>query len=1056
MNKLRRALATILAVAMLATNVNVGFAAKATFTDVDSEYTTAVSRLASIDILTGYEDGTFKPEGTITRAEAAAVIVRMLGKEKVAKASASVTQFKDMTGHWANGYVNTAAGAGVVKGYEDGTFKPDAQVTYAEIVTMMVRALGAGEAVGSSGTWPTNYLIFAQGEDLTEDVAVVPNAPATRGDVAIIANETLDATMWEATGYNTDGTRTYAKSEDENKTLFTEKLELTKYEMYTVTEELANDDGTYSFKAISDEDGAVEEDFTFADDMQVAVWPGQEIDIWVNDDDDVVSMQAAKDSKQKVVDFTDITDLTSTKAKLQVADGTIKSYDVDGDTDYVLDGDDTVARGDISEDLDLSGRAIVDKDGDIVRLFTYTYEKGLIVKEVKYDEDDNKYTIKADTDQPYANGDSSLIYELDKDDIAYVKDAKGNDITLANIKEGDMVLYCGASNKYLLAFPADTVEGTVDGDDPDTIEIGGKEYDYSLNTVENDDLVDDSISVDDEVKAYLGVTGKVVMLDKVTGSAGSGDYGIITDFYAYEDDRGKVKVKIELLDVSSGETTGLKVFDAEKTDEEGEVFTDVDFFDEDAGSAGEYRDDTELDQDDADYNNYAEIVGQAIKYEIKSDKVILYAVNEDEDEVVVGANTSDYDADKQKFSIGGTSYYVDLDEVKAYQATEIDSDNVLTVKSVNMNSVKDTDNKEFTLIDLDDDGEFAAYVYIPMTDSNDDDKVVDTKQTINKSNDDYIGVITKVRELTGDDAEITVITKDGSQKFYVDEDERDEIDATAFDGTSIDLDDADLTTFKGLLVSYSADDDGYVTSENIQFSSKVSVAKFYEVNSKDEVKLLNSDDDKLTIDSYRDMFIIESDIDVDAAVAASTTIGAGTNGVVTITAEEAGYAGNSLAIKVVLDNEDDEADNLTVTITEGVITVKLADNADNSLAEASNTALLVAAEIDDLDEVEAEASGTGVTAFAAAVAQKSLEDGLDTVYTFDDVETSDISDISEVDEDIDEYDDATDDEANTVYYYLVEIDEDGDLVDVDATDMDDDSDDAVSIMIFDPNEDFDE
>jgi len=141
MNKLRRALATILAVAMLATNVNVGFAAKATFTDVDSEYTTAVSRLASIDILTGYEDGTFKPEGTITRAEAAAVIVRMLGKEKVAKASASVTQFKDMTGHWANGYVNTAAGAGVVKGYEDGTFKPDAQVTYAEIVTMMVRAL---------------------------------------------------------------------------------------------------------------------------------------------------------------------------------------------------------------------------------------------------------------------------------------------------------------------------------------------------------------------------------------------------------------------------------------------------------------------------------------------------------------------------------------------------------------------------------------------------------------------------------------------------------------------------------------------------------------------------------------------------------------------------------------------------------------------------------------------------------------------------------------------------------------------------------------------------
>ena len=109
------------------------------FSDVSSQswYTQAVSYLASTGVLTGYPDGTFRPNQSITRAEFAAVASRFdeLGR------SAAVP-FSDVgANHWAYGYIISAFAKGWAGGYPDGTFRPSNSITRAEVVTIVNRML---------------------------------------------------------------------------------------------------------------------------------------------------------------------------------------------------------------------------------------------------------------------------------------------------------------------------------------------------------------------------------------------------------------------------------------------------------------------------------------------------------------------------------------------------------------------------------------------------------------------------------------------------------------------------------------------------------------------------------------------------------------------------------------------------------------------------------------------------------------------------------------------------------------------------------------------------
>ena len=89
--------------------------------------------------IVGYEDGTFQPDGDMTRAEAAAIFARMISEEKGEKISGNHS-FTDVSENaWYADYIGYLAKYDIIKGYEDGTFKPDAPVTRAEFTAMTVR-----------------------------------------------------------------------------------------------------------------------------------------------------------------------------------------------------------------------------------------------------------------------------------------------------------------------------------------------------------------------------------------------------------------------------------------------------------------------------------------------------------------------------------------------------------------------------------------------------------------------------------------------------------------------------------------------------------------------------------------------------------------------------------------------------------------------------------------------------------------------------------------------------------------------------------------------------
>ena len=109
----------------------------ANFTDVKDGMwcNRAVATLTNMGIIKGYTDGSFRPNAQITRAELATIIARF------AKLDVNTKTFSDINGHWAQKNIELAAGNGWINGYEDGTFRPNNNITRAETFAMINRVL---------------------------------------------------------------------------------------------------------------------------------------------------------------------------------------------------------------------------------------------------------------------------------------------------------------------------------------------------------------------------------------------------------------------------------------------------------------------------------------------------------------------------------------------------------------------------------------------------------------------------------------------------------------------------------------------------------------------------------------------------------------------------------------------------------------------------------------------------------------------------------------------------------------------------------------------------
>jgi pectate lyase len=161
-----------------------------TYADVwNTEYEQPVELLAKMGIVSGYEDNTFKPDKTITRAEFAALMVRMLALTDKAK-SISEAPFDDTAGHWSAGNIAAGVEAGIINGYGDGNFGPDDTVTYEQAVKMIVASLGYGQKAEEAGGYPAGYKTV--GDSIGVSKKVVGETPqANRGNIAIMLRNAL-------------------------------------------------------------------------------------------------------------------------------------------------------------------------------------------------------------------------------------------------------------------------------------------------------------------------------------------------------------------------------------------------------------------------------------------------------------------------------------------------------------------------------------------------------------------------------------------------------------------------------------------------------------------------------------------------------------------------------------------------------------------------------------------------------------------------------------------------------------------------------------------------
>ena len=131
------------------------------FTDdarIDGKYKTAVGEMSEKKILSGFTDGSFKPQGTLTRAQAAKILCVMLeGAEKADALTKTETGFEDVpASNWAAKYVAYCVDKGIVAGVGEGKFDPDGRLTGTAFAKMLLVAYGEDASEFTGADWAKN------------------------------------------------------------------------------------------------------------------------------------------------------------------------------------------------------------------------------------------------------------------------------------------------------------------------------------------------------------------------------------------------------------------------------------------------------------------------------------------------------------------------------------------------------------------------------------------------------------------------------------------------------------------------------------------------------------------------------------------------------------------------------------------------------------------------------------------------------------------------------------------------------------------------------------
>ena len=203
MKNLKKLISVIIAVIMLVSSF--ATVAAADYADVEStnSYAKAIKVLSGLGIAQGDDEGNFNPQNDVKRSEMVAFVCRAMGEEDIATASSS-NAFTDVAAnHWAAGYIAWGVNRGIINGMGDGTFAPDASVTYQDAVVMIMRALGYDRIAqrAENGGYPTGYLKLASQYGVLKDAGYDNAKAATREIIAQLIYNALTAPLVDVSYY---------------------------------------------------------------------------------------------------------------------------------------------------------------------------------------------------------------------------------------------------------------------------------------------------------------------------------------------------------------------------------------------------------------------------------------------------------------------------------------------------------------------------------------------------------------------------------------------------------------------------------------------------------------------------------------------------------------------------------------------------------------------------------------------------------------------------------------------------------------------------------------
>lgn len=203
MKNLKKLISVIIAVIMIVGSFATVSAADYKDVESTSSFYKAINVLSGLGIVNGDDEGNFNPKNDIKRSEMVALVCRMMGEEDIATNSAS-NAFTDVAAnHWAAGNIAWGVNRGIINGMGDGTFAPDASVSYQDAVVMIMRALGYDRIAqrAQNGGYPAGYLKLASQRGVLKDAGFDNQAAAPREVVAQLIYNAMTAPLVDVKQY---------------------------------------------------------------------------------------------------------------------------------------------------------------------------------------------------------------------------------------------------------------------------------------------------------------------------------------------------------------------------------------------------------------------------------------------------------------------------------------------------------------------------------------------------------------------------------------------------------------------------------------------------------------------------------------------------------------------------------------------------------------------------------------------------------------------------------------------------------------------------------------